>query len=74
VEPWHSLCPNCGENVWVGVGMQYPDYTNHCNICDTIWTTTDLEIYELSHPDQITIDIVNKLMQLSFEMAMEGKQ
>jgi hypothetical protein len=32
---------------------------------------TDSEIYELSHPSQETIDIVNKLMKLSYELAME---
>lgn len=66
-----DLCPNCGERAFIGLGQPYYKYTFHCEICNTQWTMTDSEIYELSHPSQEIIDIVNKVMKLSYELAVE---
>jgi uncharacterized Zn finger protein len=72
VTSWQSMCPMCGESAFVGLGYPHYHYTLHCETCGTIWTMTELEVYELSFPDAETICIVNKLMKLSCEMAKEG--
>ena len=68
MEPWHGMCPTCGENVFTGVRNSF---TAYCDKCGVIWTMTDLEIYNLSHPSPEVVDIVNKLMELSYKLAME---
>jgi uncharacterized Zn finger protein len=73
VTAWQSMCPNCGETVFVGLGYPYFQYTLHCEQCGVVWTMTELEVYELSHPSKETVDIVNKLMELSYKLAMEER-
>jgi hypothetical protein len=70
VKPWQSTCPMCGESAFIH--LRYP-YFLHCETCGAEWTMGELEIYELSHPDKETIMIVNQLMKLAFDMAMEKK-
>ena len=65
--PWQVMCPFCGENIFTGVKI----YTAYCEICNTEWTMTDLEIYDLSFPDPEIMEIVNELMKLSYKLAME---
>lgn len=74
VTSWQNTCPSCGENAFVGLGYPHYRYTLHCKTCGTVWTMTDLEVYELSFPDAETISIVNKLMELSYKLAMGGEQ
>lgn len=71
VTVWQAMCPNCGESAWIRLGYPYYQYTLCCETCGTTWTMSELEVYELSHPSQETRDIVNKIMDLAFEMAME---
>lgn len=74
VTSWQSMCPVCSESAFIGLGHPYYQYTLHCKTCGKVWTMTDLEIYELSHPTKETCDIVNKLMELSYKLAMEDDQ
>ena len=68
MEPWQCMCPECGENIYIGID---PYYIGRCDKCGTRWTLGELEVYEMSHPSKETIEIVNKLMKLSRDIAME---
>lgn len=68
MESWHGMCPGCGENIFTGVNS---GTECRCNKCGVVWTMTELETYELSHPDEETKRIVNMAMKVSRDLAME---
>lgn len=60
------MCPKCGETVFTGVNSRYE---GRCDKCGTTWTLTELEIYEISHPDEETTKIVGMAMRISHDLA-----
>ena len=68
VKPWQAMCPSCGENAYIGVDNYF---IARCDKCGTRWTMSELEIYELTHPDKETQQIVDMIMDLAYHMATE---
>jgi hypothetical protein len=66
-----DLCPQCGETVYIGLGHPNYRYTLNCDVCNTTWTMTELEIYELSFPSETTKRIVKELNKISYALATD---